>query len=302
MDFRALQRAIRWNPSSGVRRLVLLAPKGADIPDRFQEVRSSPLAHGELLEDMQRFRGRVYIEDGALREQDLIDGRHWSQVDDYSWHLLVLDPQDRVCACTRYLPHDESSDFCNLTVSRASIAACPSWGEKIKAAVESEMDVANRLGVRFVEVGGLALAKALRGSSEAIRMALSVYSLGQQLGGAVGVSTVTRRHCASSILRRIGGQPLDHAGLCIPEYFDPQYQCQMEILRFYSWFPNPRYQVWVNEIAKRLLQVPLIRPDVPEEARTANLPGPSDVRSFPKYEIWAVCIYCLNSRHSARAG
>src|SRR5437764_739517 len=138
MDLRALQRAIQWNASS-VRRFVLLAPKGAPIPDRFEKVQNSPKFHSELTARLQRFRGEVYLEDGAIGEQDLTDGRHWSAADEKSWHLLVLDSDDKVCACTRYLPHSERDSFSQLAVSGASLASCPSWGAKLKTAVESEI-------------------------------------------------------------------------------------------------------------------------------------------------------------------
>ena len=89
-------------------------------------------------------------------------------------------------------------------------------------------------------------------------MFLAAYGLGQLLGGAVGLSTATRRHCSSSILRRIGGKSLEYAGIAIPPYYDPLYECDMEILRFDSSNPNPRYSVWVEEIGRSLQHIPVI--------------------------------------------
>jgi hypothetical protein len=101
-------------------------------------------------------------------------------------------------------------------------------------------------------------------------MALAAYSLGQLFGGAVGVSTATRRHCSSSILRRIGGKSLENAGIAIPPYYDPQYKCDMEILRFHSWKPNPRYLVWIEEIGRSLQHIPVISESVRELAVAAG--------------------------------
>jgi hypothetical protein len=89
---------------------------------------------------------------------------------------------------------------------------------------------------------------------------LGIYALCVQLGGAVGLSTVTQRHCSASILRRIGGKPLESEGLELPSYYDPLYDCQMEVMRFYSWAPNPRYRVWVDEIAAELGRIHVVAP------------------------------------------
>jgi hypothetical protein len=207
---------------------------------------------------MQRFRGEVYLKDGAIKESDLIDGRHFVEADDFSWHLLVHDDNGTIAGCIRYQAHDPRSPFFRLSVFSTAIAACPQWGPALKQAVHSEVTTAKSLNLSFVEVGGWALAEHVRGTSEALRLGLAAYSLGQLMGGAVGMSTATRRHCSSSILRRMGGESLKHAGGPIPAYYDPQYECEMEILRFYSWSPNPRYVLWVEEIRQSLQHIPVI--------------------------------------------
>jgi hypothetical protein len=246
----------RLTPPS--RQLVLLAPPNALVPSAFQDAREDDDGYHSLLSEMQHFRGKIYLNDGAIRESDLVDGRHVVAGDDSSWHLLVRDGNGAIAGCIRYQVHDLGSLFLRLSVFSTSIAKCPSWGPALRQAVHSEMSMAKRLALSFVEVGGWALAEHVRGTSEALRMGLAAYSLGQLLGGAVGVSTATRRHCSSSILRRMGGKPLEHDGVAIPAYYDPQYDCDMEILRFHSWNPNPRFQVWIQEIGNLLQRIPLI--------------------------------------------
>jgi len=207
---------------------------------------------------MQHFRGKIYLNDGAIRESELTDGRHVSPGDESSWHLLVQDENGDIAGCLRYQVHNLENMFLRLSVFNTSLAACPSWGPSLRKAIHSEISLARKLKLAFVEVGGWALAEHVRGTSEALRMALSAYSLGQLLGGAVGVSTATRRHCSSSILKRMGGKPLEHEGVAIPTYYDPQYGCDMEILRFHSWNPNPRFLIWIQEIGNLLQRIPLI--------------------------------------------
>ena len=250
--------AVQRRLTSPSRRLALLAPSNARIPNEFHDVRGDREGHRALFSQMQRFRGQVYLQDGAIKESDLIDGHHVVEADDYSWHLLVHDDNGMVAGCIRYQAHDLKSLFLPLSVFSSAIAACPQWGPALKRAVHSEVTLAKNLDLSFVEVGGWALAEHIRGTSEALRMGLAAYSLGQLMGGAVGMSTATRRHCSSSILRRMGGRSLEHAGAVIPAYYDPQYECEMEILRFHSWNPNPRYMLWVEEIRQSLQHIPVI--------------------------------------------
>jgi len=237
---------------------VLLSPSKTLVPDCFGRVTADTAQRNKLLVAMQRLRGRVYLEDGAIEAGQLTDGRHRVDIDEGSWHLLVVGEDEQVRGCVRFHAYPETTRFLQLNVSRSPLAYSEEWGGRLKAAVESELALSRRLDLPCVEIGGWALAEELRGTGEAVRMALAMYSLSQALGGSVGISTVTRRHCSASILRRIGGRSLQHAGLELPPYDDPQFKCEMEVLRFYSWAPNPRYKVWIEEIRQELRAIPVL--------------------------------------------
>jgi hypothetical protein len=239
--------------------LVLLAPPAVSIPGRFRDVQCDPKRHEKLLAEMQRLRARLYLDEGAIRPAQISsDGRHHLPVDERAWHLLAVDPHGEVYGCSRYMAHSNTVSFSQLGVRNSALANSGEWGTKLQAAVESEIDLARKGGVAYVEVGGWALAPQLRCRIEALRIALATYSLARTLGGCIGIGTVTRRHCSSSILRRIGGRPLVTNGVDLPPYFDPQYGCGMEILRFDSTTPNPRFEVWVNDLRDYLLAVPVL--------------------------------------------
>jgi hypothetical protein len=97
-----------------------------------------------------------------------------------------------------------------------------------------------------------------------------MFSLARLLGGCIGVTTATRRHCSASILRRIGGQTLHANGVGIPPYFDPRYDCEMEILRFDSTTPNPRFERWIEELKYHLSAVPVIGESYPSDLRVRH--------------------------------
>jgi len=238
--------------STSSRKWVLLSPSNTVVPDCFGPVTAEAAQRDQLLAAMQRLRGRIYLEDGAIEAGHLTDGRHRVDLDEGSWHLLVVDEDDQVRGCVRFHAYPEATRFSELNVARSPLAYSAQWGGKLRGAVESELALSRRLDLPCVEIGGWALAEEIRGTSEAVRMALAMYSLSQALGGSVGISTVTRRHCSASILRRIGGNSLKYDGLELPPYDDPQFKCEMEVLRFYSWAPNPRYEVWIEEIKQEL--------------------------------------------------
>ena len=208
---------------------------------------------------MQRLRGRVYLEDGAINRGQLTPcGRHDLDIDHESWHLITLNRQGMVSGCVRFLQHSASASWSELRVRTAALSRTRLWANKFRKAVETELDEARNRGMEYIKFGGWALAKELRGTTEALRIALATCGWAQALGGCLGISTVTARNGSSSILRRIGGRSLEVDGEELPPYYDPFYKCEMEILRFDSGRPDSRYAPWVEQIRSHLFNVLVI--------------------------------------------
>jgi len=251
------------------RGFIVLAPTQAGLVP-FGHMAGDPSRHCRLLGESQRLRGRIYLKDGAITEDELtFDGRHIQPADDSSWHLLTVDRSDKVTACIRYLAHPAGTFYSDLEVSKAVSHQPSSFVSRVERAVQSEVAKANRLNMTYVELGGWVVGEELRCSTEAIRMVLMMYALSQTLGGAIALSTATTRHNSSSILRRAGGKSLSERGSEVPAYFDPHYNCEMEMVAFDSRFPNPRYAGWIGEFREALLQIPIIAPS--EETVTSSL-------------------------------
>jgi hypothetical protein len=244
---------------AGQTRLMVLAPQHAKVPSVFENVKYDERRHREFLSGMQRLRGSLYLQDGAIERRDLSeDGRHCIDIDRDSWHLLALDRSGRVCGCVRYRAHHNTAGFHDLWVRQSALATSPIWGTQFRHAVESEMLQARRRNISYVELGGWAIALERRCTAEALRIALSTYCLAQVLGGCIGITTATLRHCSSSILRRIGGRSLESVAGPLPPYYDPQFECDMEVLRFDSAFPAPKYARLVEQLRAYILAVPVI--------------------------------------------
>jgi hypothetical protein len=240
------------------KRLLLLAPSGT-VPAFFDNVETNGRRHNRLLREMQKLRGGIYFDDGALgRDQLTPDGLHETVEDDKSWHLLMLDAKRRVTACVWYLEHSGLVQVDDLRVRHSPLARAQESRSKLWKGVESELTRARREHLRYAEVGGWAVSKNNRCTSEGLVLALAGYSLGRIHGGALGITTATVRHCSSAILRRLGGAPLEA---------DPRYKCDMEILRFDSRRPNPKYNGLIDLLRQHMATVPVIMAPRAHESR-----------------------------------
>jgi hypothetical protein len=251
---------MRLLPTALKRRLLLLTPARLGGTVDFGQPDYDPTRYNRYFYAMQRLRGRVYLDDGAIDASALTaDGRHCQTVDHHSWHVLSVDGNGRVWGCARYRQYPRSVSFGDLGVSRAELART-TWGAQLRHAVTTQIRVAQERGMSFVEVGGWALHEEVRYGAEALRIALATFGLADLLGGCIGLTTATVRHGSSTILRKIGGMSLGESGAELPKYFDPRYGCEMEILRFDSSRPNPRYADMIRRMEDDLSNVEVLTP------------------------------------------
>jgi hypothetical protein len=255
-------RLLERNIAAIEERLILLAPSAESVGEGFRNVTFDRYRHAERVREMQRLRGKVYLEDGAIERRHLsTDGLHRTPEDERSWHLLMLGRDGGISACAWYLEHENTTSIQNLRVRNCPLAATESSRETLHAAVESEIDRARQDGLRYAEVGGWAVSKQCRCTSEGLLLALAAYSLGRRLGGCLGITTATVRHSSSTILRRLGGSHLEVDGTVVPSYFDPKYNCEMELLRFDSRRPNAKYAGLIELLRDRLTNVAVFASD-----------------------------------------
>jgi hypothetical protein len=266
-------KLLERNIEAADRRLVLLAPAGAVVPDFFRNRETDADRHRTFVLQMQQLRGSIYLRDGAVERRRLApDGTHRTPEDAKSWHLLMLNTDRRVSACAWYLPHEASVSMESLRVRNCPLAHTEGVRDNLRNAVESEIASARRDGIGYAEVGGWAVEKER--TAEGLVLALAGYSLARVHGGTLGITTATVRHCSSTILRRLGGSSLQAAdGVDIPTYYDPTYRCAMELLRFDSRRPNPHYAPLIERLQHKLAEVLVIA--TPASASSPALEGAS---------------------------
>jgi hypothetical protein len=244
-----------------------------------------PERRRRLLQEMQTLRGNIYLRDGAIQAGQLsTDGLHQTPEDERSWHLLMVDRAGRVDACVWYREHaPEAVGMEDLRVRHCPLARDEHWRKPLWSAIRADLELARAEGLGYAEVGGWGVSEKNRCTSEGLVLALAGYSLGRVLGGALGMTTATVRHCSSTILRRLGGSAFADGSTRIPSYFDPKYNCEMELLRFDSRSPSPKYAALVELLKSKLSEVLVITADVsalpePESSfflRRAMLPQPA---------------------------
>jgi hypothetical protein len=178
-------------------------------------------------------------------------------MDPDSWHVLSVDHRGQVFGGARYRSY-EKPFFAKLGVASAAAYQPSQWATHLERSINLELAEAARRRLKVVEVGGWALSEEIRGGPEALRIALAMYALAQLLGNCIGFTTATVRHCSSTILRKIGGTSLAANGKPLSRYYDPRYQCEMEILRFDSASPNRRYADWIDGIRTELSNVQVV--------------------------------------------
>jgi hypothetical protein len=272
-------KLLERNIASIENRLVLLAPPHSEVPEHFRNVSYDMQRHQEMVMQIQQLRGSVYLQDGAVRRDQLSpDGLHRTPEDDHSWHLLMLNRHMDVSSCVWYLQHDEQADFESLRVRNCPLTRTLSWHERVGEAVRLDLQRARAERLRYAEVGGWAVARESRCTSEGLLLALAAYSLGRALGGALGLTTATVRHSSSTILRRIGGSHLEVEGVKVPPYYDPKYRCEMELLRFDSRRPNAKYASLIELLKDKLANVAVIAANVPLNVGAEAIFGQMDVQ------------------------
>jgi len=254
-------KALDRNIATASDRIVFVAPSTAAVSEEtFHNVDVDAGRHQRLVRDVQRMRGSIYVKDGALQPHQLTtDGRHQTPEDETSWHMLLLDKQQRVTACALYLEHDyHEVTFDQLRARHCPLTNEPEWRPTVESAIETELDRARSEQLHYVELGGWAVSEDSRGTAGPLALALAVYGFSRRAGGALGITTATFRHCSATILKRLGGARFEVNGVTLPPYFDSRYQCMMEMLKFDSRQPNPKYVSLIDQVRDTLARITVV--------------------------------------------
>jgi len=214
--------------------LGILAPPGVVVPDHLLSVRPDQHAYESLLSAIQRFRGSVYVADGAIPASELDDqGRHFSITDFRSWHVYLLDQQFSMAACARLRGYPETVGSHDLYLAHTLRRLPADQRSRYEAALQVHLDRLQHEGKRIAEVGGLAVDPQARGGTKTVILIAACWALMRALDSPYwGLSTTTLRYHANELMRRFGAYPLEDNGVPLPPFFDSFHQCDLELLVF----------------------------------------------------------------------
>src|SRR3954468_10060333 len=99
-------KSLERNIASVHERIVFLAPSVASVDEVFANVTVDSTEHDRLVQQVQRMRGRIYLNDGAIDAGQLTaEGLHRTSEDEQGWHMLLLNGEQQVAACALYVDH-----------------------------------------------------------------------------------------------------------------------------------------------------------------------------------------------------
>ncbi|MBA2356368.1 MAG: hypothetical protein H0V80_17085 [Acidobacteria bacterium] len=240
--------------------LMLLAPLASAVPGAFHGVDVDPGRHAHVLAGVQKLRGSVYLRDGAITAAQLTSsGQHVLASDDSSWHVVSIQPDGEIAACARFRTHQpQEAEPEALGVWSSAIARSATWADRLRVVLANDLALARARRVRYVEFGGWAVGEEFRRTAHAVNTAMSTYALAESLGGFLGVTTATVKHCSSRIMRKLGGHSFEWGEDVVPSYFDEHYGCEMELLRFDSSLPSRKYGLQVSQYIQTLQHLPVL--------------------------------------------
>jgi len=204
--------------------------------------------------EIQRFRGRVYVADGAIPASALDEaGRHYQEFDFENYHLCLRNWQGRIGGCLRLRLHERTAEVRDLWLHELIKRMHPDMAESCYAALTSLFEMSRRDNVRIGEIGGWAVDEEFRNHRVSTLLPIAGWALYQIVGNAFGVASATRRHHSAAILKRIGGFELKHGDEQLPCFMDDFHGCELELLGFDSRRPNPKYEKLVTDLKAFLL-------------------------------------------------
>jgi hypothetical protein len=257
-------------------RLELIAPERCPVDPAFTRVSTDHRAYRRRLDELQRFRGGVYVDEGFLRRQDLdTTGRHYSALDRRRWHLLVVNAADDIKACVSLRFYSKVPDVERLTLHEVLHRSTGGRLAMYQRAVRQLMDESADKGLTFGEVGGWAVSPDVRNGAATVATILAAWSLPRIFGcgESLWVATVGKGKRAERILSRMGGFRLCDAQRPLPSFFDAGYNSEIEILGFDSRHPCPAAVEGIDELCRRLRNCRTFGPQLMRAAGAAAYSG-----------------------------
>src|SRR4051812_20173524 len=112
-------------------RFQLLAPPGVTPSKVSGSISSDRDSYERYLMSLQKLRAKSYLADGAIAPEQLDEeGRFRMGRDEDCWHFLLVNPQEEVVGCVKYLDHTPTARAEDLLISHSAVGQDPVWRAK----------------------------------------------------------------------------------------------------------------------------------------------------------------------------
>ena len=244
--------------------LTIVAPSVTQIPEWLPNVLVNDGMYQEVIGEIQRFRGGVYVQDKAIPANALDDlGRHYSDYDYRAWHVLFRDRRQDLCGAIRVglVSYGDIEGIDHLQVLEFLSHMPSDKKAPLETAVRKFLDNCKTLVPSICEPGAWAVSADVRKGRLAPVLAASIWSLLRVVGGAAGVATATTKHGSANILKKMGGFDLFLNGMPLVPFYDSYHQCYIELIGFDSDYLNPRLEPTVAQVQDYMSTLPIITTD-----------------------------------------
>jgi hypothetical protein len=132
-------------------------------------------------------------------------------------------------------------------------------GRKYHVAMENFIETGNVKNYQVCETGGWAASITYQANAATLTLPLGAWSFSRVLTNQIGIASATERNGSAEMLKRIGGWRLKLDGEELPPFYDPVYNCKMELLCFDSDTLNPKFEPAVRDL-QALLEEQCVKP------------------------------------------
>lgn len=203
----------------------------------------------QLLSQIQTFRGRIYLQDGAIPESSIdATGRHRTRLDETSFHFVLRNSADEIKACFRLRLMQPRGGPEEFELQKSVLRSPADQRLHYISALDQICFEAQQDRLLIGEAGGWASDKEIRNTLAPILLPLSGWALCAIRGHAHIVAIATKRHVSADLLMRIGALRVRFGKTEAAPYFDSYFGCEMELLHFDSRIPDSKYVVLINQL------------------------------------------------------
>jgi len=210
-----------------------------------------PQDYDTTLSAIQKLRGTVYVADGALSTSALdVEGRHISEDDEHSYHLVLWNGQ--IEGCMRIRVYEQPPEASALRVYDLVRRMPEEIIPRYHTALCDFIQQWHARGYLIGEAGGWAVGSNYKGSTISLVLPLADWAF-SRMQKLVHLASSTQRNGSADMLRRLGGWRLSLGEEELPPFYDSAYQCQMELQGFCADILNPQFEPAVEDL-KLLLE------------------------------------------------